>query len=107
MGERRNRLGFTLEPGERVGIGCDGLGENFDRDVAIQLLIPRPVDLPHPARAKGHQDLVGAETGPRLKCHRMTGGEDSMPRGTTSSCSGRDWVDARRKAGLPAKSFTT
>ncbi len=71
MGERRDRLRLALEPGERVGIGRDGLREDLDRDLPIELPIPRPVDLPHPARAQWREDLVGAETGPGGKCHRI------------------------------------
>ena len=55
MGEGRDRLRLALEPGQRVGIRCDGLGQDLDRDVAIQLLVPRPIDLPHPARTEGRR----------------------------------------------------
>ena len=64
MREGRDRLRLALEPGERVGIRGDGLGQDLDRDVPIELLVPRPVDLPHPARAERGEDLVGTETGP-------------------------------------------
>ena len=64
MGQRRDRLRLALEPGQRVGIGGDGLREDLDRDVPVQLRVPRPVDLPHPARAERREDLVGAETRP-------------------------------------------
>ena len=62
MRQRRDRLRFALEPRERVGIGGDGLGQDLDRDVAIELPVPRPVHLPHPARAERREDLVGTET---------------------------------------------
>ena len=68
MGERRDRLRLALEPGQRVGIGRDGLREDLDRDVPVQLLIPCPVHLPHPARAQRREDLVGAGG----NCHRIT-----------------------------------
>ena len=64
MRERRDRLRLALEPGERVGIGRDGLRKHLDRDVPLELRVPRPIHLPHPARAEGREDLVGAQTRP-------------------------------------------
>ena len=63
MRERRDRLRLALEAGQRVGIGGDGLREDLDRDVAVELRVPRAVDLSHPARAQRREDLVGAEAG--------------------------------------------
>jgi hypothetical protein len=40
--------------------------QDLHRDMALQPLIPRPVHLPHPARANGREDLVRAE--PRADC---------------------------------------
>ena len=65
MRERRDGLRLALEPRERVGIGGDGFGEDLDRDVAVELRVPRPVDLAHAARAERREDLVGAEAGTR------------------------------------------
>ena len=72
MRERRDGLRLALEPGERVRIGGDGLREDLDRDVPVELPVPRPVDLAHPARAERREDLVGAETGPGGDCHEVT-----------------------------------
>jgi hypothetical protein len=44
---------------------CKGLapeGQDFDRNLAREPGIPRPVNLSHPSRAKRGEDLVGAET---------------------------------------------
>ena len=62
MRQRRDRFRLSLEPGQRVGIGRDGRRKDLDRDVAVQLRIPRAVDLPHTASAQRRKDLVGAET---------------------------------------------
>ena len=35
-------------------------GQDLDRDVAVELLVPRPVDFAHPTRAERREDLVGA-----------------------------------------------
>ena len=63
---------FPLEPRERVGIGRDGLRENFDRHVAIQLRVPRPLHLSHPARADRRENLLRAEASPGGKCHGIS-----------------------------------
>ena len=71
MRQRRDGLRFALEPCERIGIRGDGLGEDLDRDVSIELLVPRLVHLPHPASTDGGEDLVGAEMGARAKRHLL------------------------------------
>jgi hypothetical protein len=49
MVQRRECLRFAGEPGEPIGIVGKRVGEDFERDIAIQLRIARAVDLPHPA----------------------------------------------------------
>ena len=51
MRQRRNRLRFALEPRQSVCIRRERLRQDFDRDVAVELLVPRSVDLSHTARA--------------------------------------------------------
>ena len=60
--ECRDGLRLALESGQRVGIGRDGLRKDLDRDVAIKLPVPRPVDLPHAPCAQRRDDLIGTET---------------------------------------------
>ena len=60
MGKRRDGQSLTLEPRQGFGICSEGLRQNLDRDVSLQLRVPRLVHLPHPARAQGREDLVGA-----------------------------------------------
>ena len=64
MGKRRDRFRLALEASQRVGIGGDGLREDLDRDVPVQLVIPRAVDLPHATSADRREDLVSAERRP-------------------------------------------
>ena len=59
--ERRQQLGFALEPGEPVGVGGEVVGEDLDGDVALQLGVTGAVDLPHTPRAERFQDLVMTE----------------------------------------------
>ncbi len=55
MRERRDGLRFALETRERVGVRGDGLGKDLDRDIPVELPVPRPVNLAHPARAERGQ----------------------------------------------------
>ena len=45
MIQRSEDVCFTFEAGEAVGIGGEGLGQNFDCDVAIELRVARAIDL--------------------------------------------------------------
>ena len=58
---------------ERVRIGGDGLRQDLDRDVPIELSVPCAVHLSHPARAQRRDDFVGAETGSAGKRHGSAG----------------------------------
>ena len=71
MRKCRDRLRLTLEPSERIRVRRKQLGENLDRNVAVQLPIPRPVDLPHPARPERREDLVGTETSSGCERHQV------------------------------------
>ena len=63
MIERREDLRFALEAREAVGIEGEELGQNLERDVAIELRVARAIDLAHSARADGREDFVRAEAG--------------------------------------------
>jgi hypothetical protein len=60
--ERGEHLRFPLEARQAIRVQREGLGQDFQRDVASELRIPRPVHLAHPARAEQVQNLVRAET---------------------------------------------
>ncbi len=55
MVQRSERLGLALEAGNPIRISSERLRQDLDRHITIQLRVPRPVDLPHPA----HADLGG------------------------------------------------
>ena len=61
MIERGEDLRFALEAREAIGIVGEGLGQDLDRDVAIELRIARAIDLAHAAGPKGREDFVRAE----------------------------------------------
>ena len=63
MIQRRERLRFALEAGQAIGISRERVGQDLDRDVAIQLRVARAIHLAHAAGADRRGDLVGAEAG--------------------------------------------
>ena len=67
----RRRRGPLLEAAELLAIG-DLLGENLDRDFALQAGVAGAVDLAHPPRAEQPHGLVRAESRAGLERHRCT-----------------------------------
>jgi len=63
MRELRDRLRLTLEALPQLRRGGHVRRQNFDRDIAAEPRVLRLVDLPHPSRTDGREDLVGAEAG--------------------------------------------
>ncbi|HYM23527.1 MAG TPA: hypothetical protein VEU08_09970 [Vicinamibacterales bacterium] len=61
MIQRREEPGLPLEPREAFAITCDGTGQDFDRDVTIELRVAGAVDLTHAARTERRQDFINAE----------------------------------------------
>ena len=61
MIQRREGLGFAREPCEPVGVARERVGQDFDRDVAIELRIARAIHLAHAAGTNGGEDFVRAE----------------------------------------------
>ncbi len=61
MIQRGERPRFALESRDALGIGGEQLGEDLDRDVAIEPCVSGSVDLPHAAGPEGGEDLVRAE----------------------------------------------
>ena len=59
--QRGQGLGLALKPRDPLRVGGERLGQDLDRDGAIQLRVPRAVDLTHAAGAERRQDLVRAE----------------------------------------------
>ena len=61
MIQRREGLGFAREPGEPVGVAREEIGQDFDRDVAIELRIARAIHLAHAPGPEGGKDFVRAK----------------------------------------------
>ena len=60
MIERSERLRFALEPCQAVRISAKSIGQDFERDVAIELGIVRTIDLAHAAGTEQGRDRVDA-----------------------------------------------
>ena len=78
MIQRREHLGFALEPREPIGIAHEGLGQHLDRDIAIQPRIARAIHLAHTARAEQRQDFICAETSCRAPGTCVSGANYSV-----------------------------
>ena len=69
MVQRGEHLGFALATGQAVGVGGEGVGQDLERHVPVELGVARAVDLPHSAAADLGGDGIRAEGGARLKRH--------------------------------------
>ncbi len=73
MVERGESPRLALQPREPVGVRRELRREDLDRDLAAEPRVMRPIDLAHPARAQGREDLVRAE--PRAGFQGHPGGD--------------------------------
>ncbi len=62
MVERREQMRFALEPRAAIGTAGECARQDFDRDVAPELCVPRAIDLAHAARADPRLDLIDTQT---------------------------------------------
>ena len=60
---------LRAESAPAVGIEREGIRQDLDRDVAIELRVARAIDLAHAARADRRDDFVRAETSAGNKGH--------------------------------------
>ena len=54
---------MAFEAGQAIGIGGEGVRQDFERDIAIQLRVAGAVDLAHATGADLGGDVVGTEGG--------------------------------------------
>jgi hypothetical protein len=59
--QRGEHFGFALKARQPVGVSGQRGREDLDGNLALQLRVRRPVNLPHAARAERPEDVVGAE----------------------------------------------
>jgi hypothetical protein len=65
MVQRREGLGFTLEASQAIRIVRERLGQNLDRDIAVQLGIAGAKDFAHAPAADQVDQLKDADAGAR------------------------------------------
>src|SRR5688500_10136787 len=61
MVQRCQGLRFACEARQAIRICGERIRKNLQSDIAIELGITRPVDLPHAALSEGREDFVRAE----------------------------------------------
>src|SRR4051812_28804778 len=89
MAQRGERTGLAVEPGQPGGVEAIIIREHLQRDIARQANVTRAVDLPHTARRKRANDLVGSESGTRCERHADYASE----RSTVGTGVARVWVE--------------
>ena len=62
MSELRDGARFAVEPFAELRIGGERVGQDLDRDRAVEARVARFVHLAHATGAKQRQDFVGAES---------------------------------------------
>jgi len=62
MVQRREHVGFALKSHDPLSVARERFGKDFQRNIALQLRVARPVDLPHPAGADQGKNFVRADT---------------------------------------------
>jgi hypothetical protein len=67
--QRGDGLRLAPETGQPLAITRDGRRQHLDRDVALQLRVPRPVHLAHPPGPERGDDLVRTEPCARNQRH--------------------------------------
>src|SRR5204863_329971 len=61
MVERSQHPCFALEPRQAIGMVRKALGQDFQRNVTVQLAIPDAIYLPHSARSQRAADFIVAQ----------------------------------------------
>ena len=69
MVEAGEDLRLPLEPGEPIRVSREGVGQDFQRDIAAQLRVGGAIDLSHPPFANEGGHVVGPEAGADGESH--------------------------------------
>jgi hypothetical protein len=69
MIQRCEKLRFTTEPRDTIGIAGKYLRQDLDRDVAAQRRVAGPIHFAHPAGPDGADDFVRTEAYARGNTH--------------------------------------
>ena len=78
-------LGLLLEAAHEVGLVGERLGQNLQRDVALQSRIASPIHLAHAAAANQLDDFIDADASARRKGHLISEAGSLLRRGPLAS----------------------
>ena len=87
MVEPAGGLGLLLEAAQALAIGGEALGQDLDRDLAVEARVLGSVDLTHAARPNGGKNLVRPEASAGRQQHGLQVG-----RNNTARVRGNRWV---------------
>src|SRR5690348_8519372 len=73
MVDRRQHPGLAFESGDAHGVAAEGLGQDFDRDLAAELRVARAIDFAHSTGPERTENLKSAEPGARFERHGICG----------------------------------
>ena len=73
MVEAGEDLRLPREPGKPIRVRCEGVGEDLQRDLAVELGVGGLPDLAHPALANEGGDVIVPEAGAGLQGHDLFG----------------------------------
>jgi hypothetical protein len=62
MIQRCENLGFTLEARRSLGVTCERLAQDLQRDIALEPRVTRAIHLAHAARSEQADDLIRSNT---------------------------------------------
>ncbi len=115
--ERREHPRLALEPRQPVAVLEEEVRQGLDRDVPVQVSVPRAIDLAHAAPAERGDDLVRADAGSgreghrsKTLCHRPDQGFDDASSSAwpaSESPYSRVMSSRRRKRSRGHSSFAT
>ena len=83
--QRTQEAGLALEPRPPFLVARERIGKGLERHLSPEPRVPRPVHLPHSARANRRDDLVRAQAGPGCEGHgkrQLAHGFDNLARCT-------------------------
>ena len=85
MVQRGEQVRFAVEAREPGDVSREGAGQDFQRDIAIQLRVTRPIDLAHAPFAKHGHDFVRAKASARSEGTILSLHHIDAPRGRAVS----------------------
>ena len=97
MIQRSQHLGLALEPAHSIRVAEHAVGQDLQRDIAVQRGVARAIDFAHSARADKGENLVRSEARSDRESHEWmrdyTGWSEQLWQAGTTGRQ-RSWTDA-------------